>query len=107
MPVTNDLTKLSEQLSPSETRTRPKKPPLYKVILLNDNYTPMEFVVGILQAFFLMDRARATTLMLKVHKTGRAVCGLYTRDVAETKMLEINNFSRSRKQPLLCVIEPN
>ncbi len=107
MPVSNDLTGLSERLSPSATKTRPKKPLLYKVILLNDDYTPMEFVVGILQAFFQMDLTRATTLMLKVHKTGRAVCGMYTREVAETKMLEINSFSRSRKQPLLCIIEPD
>ncbi len=107
MSLPNDLSSLSEHSSFSETRARPKKPPLYKLILLNDDYTPMEFVVGILQVFFQMDLAHAMNLMLKVHQLGKAVCGLYSRELAETKMLEVNSFSRSQKQPLLCVMEPS
>jgi len=84
-----------------------KKPPMYKVVLLNDDYTPMEFVVEILQTFFSMDRESATQVMLMVHTQGKGVCGVYSRDVAETKAEQVNEFSRQNEHPLLCEIEPS
>ncbi len=83
-----------------------KRPPKYQVVLLNDDYTPMEFVVSILETFFYMDRELAVRVMLKVHTEGRAVCGIFTRDVAETKMVQVNRFSREHEHPLMCEIEP-
>lgn len=82
-----------------------KKPPMYKVIMLNDDYTPMDFVVEILESFFYMDREAATRIMLKVHTEGRAVCGIYTRDIAETKAAQVNQYARESQHPLLCEIE--
>ena len=82
-----------------------KKPPMYKVIMVNDDYTPMEFVVEVLQQFFYMGREEATRVMLTVHTAGRAVCGTYTRDVAETKALQVNQYARENEHPLLCEIE--
>lgn len=83
-----------------------KRPPMYQVVLLNDDYTPMEFVVAILEMFFHLERELAVRIMLKVHTEGRAVCGVYTRDVAETKMGQVNQFSRENEHPLMCEIEP-
>lgn len=83
-----------------------KRPRMYQVILLNDDYTPMEFVVSILEMFFHLDRELAVQIMLKVHTEGRAVCGVFTRDVAETKMSQVNQFSRENEHPLMCEIEP-
>ena len=82
-----------------------KKPPLYKVILLNDDYTPMEFVVEVLEIFFRMNREQATQVMLTVHTQGKGVCGIYTRDIAETKMNQVNQYSREHQHPLLCELE--
>ncbi|MEY4589658.1 MAG: ATP-dependent Clp protease adapter ClpS [Pseudomonadota bacterium] len=82
-----------------------KRPPLYKVIMLNDDYTPMEFVVEVLEVFFGMDREKATSVMLAVHTQGRAVCGIYSRDVAETKAAQVNQCARDHEHPLLCEIE--
>jgi ATP-dependent Clp protease adaptor protein ClpS len=82
-----------------------KKPPLYKVVLLNDDYTPMEFVVEVLETFFRMSREQATHVMLTVHTQGKGVCGIYTRDIAETKAGEVNRYSRESQHPLLCEIE--
>jgi ATP-dependent Clp protease adaptor protein ClpS len=82
-----------------------KKPPLYKVILLNDDYTPMEFVVEVLEIFFRMNREQATQVMLTVHTQGKGVCGIYTRDIAETKMNQVNQYSREHQHPLLCEVE--
>ena len=82
-----------------------KKPPLYKVVMLNDDYTPMEFVVEILERFFTMDREKATRVMLTVHTQGKATCGVYSRDVAETKAAQVNQYSREHEHPLLCEIE--
>lgn len=82
-----------------------KQPPLYKVILLNDDYTPMEFVVRILEHFFGMGREQATQIMLHVHTRGRGVCGVYTHDIAETKVAQVNEFSRRHQHPLLCTME--
>ncbi len=82
-----------------------KKPPLFKVVLLNDDYTPMEFVVLVLETFFHMNREKATQVMLHVHTRGVGVCGVYTRDVAETKVQQVNDYSRSNQHPLMCSME--
>ena len=82
-----------------------KEPPLYQVVLLNDDYTPMEFVVRILEGFFSMGREKATKVMLQVHKNGKGVCGVYTRDVAETKVALVNQYAREHQHPLLCDLE--
>ena len=84
-----------------------KKPPMYKVILLNDDFTPMEFVVHVLEAIFAHNRESATRIMLNVHKSGKGVCGIYTRDVAETKVTQVNSYSKENKHPLLCDMEEN
>jgi len=87
--------------------TRPKlaKPPVYQVVLLNDDYTPMEFVVEVLQVFFRMDKEKATQVMLHVHQRGKGVCGLYTREIAETKVAQVNQYSRESRHPLMCDME--
>ena len=82
-----------------------KQPPLFKVVLLNDDYTPMEFVVEVLESFFAMGRERATQIMLHVHTRGKGVCGVYSRDVAETKVHQVNQYSREHQHPLLCTME--
>lgn len=88
-----------------EARPALKPPAMYKVILLNDDYTPMDFVVEVLESFFAMDRERATRVMLAVHTEGSAVCGIYTRDIAETKAMQVNQYAREAQHPLLCEIE--
>lgn len=82
-----------------------KKPPLYRVILLNDDYTPMEFVVHILQEFFYMSREKATQVMLAVHTQGKGVCGVYTKDIAETKAAMVNQYARDNEHPLVSEVE--
>lgn len=82
-----------------------KRPPLYKVILLNDDYTPMEFVVHVLESFFRMDRPQATRVMLEIHTKGRGVCGVFTHEIAETKVSQVNAYSRENQHPLLCTLE--
>ena len=92
-------------LAVQEAKPKLKKPPLYKVLLMNDDYTPMEFVVDVLETFFAMDREKATQIMLHVHTKGYGVCGVYTRDVAETKVTLVNDYSRNHQHPLLCDME--
>lgn len=89
------------------TRTRPetKKPSLYKVLLLNDDYTPMEFVVHVLERFFNKGREEATRIMLHVHQKGVGICGVYTYEVAETKVTQVMDFSRQNQHPLQCTME--
>jgi|SRR5690554_527381 len=87
------------------TRPRLQQPPRYKVIMFNDDYTPMEFVVEVLEVFFGKNREQATNIMLTVHTQGKAVCGVYTRDVAETKTAQVNQCAREHQHPLLCEIE--
>lgn len=82
-----------------------KRPPLYKVVLLNDDYTPMEFVVHILEYFFRMDREQATQVMLQVHTRGKGVCGVFSADVAESKVNQVNRYAREHQHPLLCSME--
>ena len=84
---------------------RLKRPPLYKVLLLNDDYTPMEFVVHVLEHFFGMDREKATQVMLHVHTRGMGVCGVFSKDVAETKVAQVNEYSRRNEHPLKCTLE--
>lgn len=88
-----------------EAKPRIKRPPLYKVVLLNDDYTPMEFVVEILQNFFHMDRSKATQIMLHVHTRGKGVCGVFPYEIAETKAALVNDYSRKHQHPLLCTLE--
>lgn len=83
-----------------------RRPPLYRVLLMNDDFTPMDFVVEVLQVFFAMNREKATQVMLHVHTRGRGVCGVFTREVAETKVVQVNEFSRHHQHPLLCTMEP-
>jgi ATP-dependent Clp protease adaptor protein ClpS len=87
--------------------TRLAPPPLYTVVLLNDDFTPMEFVVFVLQKFFYKNREQATQIMLKVHMEGRGVCGVYPRDVAATKVEQVTVFARDNQHPLACVMEGN
>ena len=88
-----------------EAQPKLKRPPLYNVILLNDDYTPMEFVVYVLEHFFNLSRDKATRVMLQVHTQGRGVCGTFTREVAETKVAHVNEYSRDNQHPLLCTME--
>jgi len=86
-------------------KPKTKKPPLYRVIVLNDDYTPMEFVVYILQAFFGFDREKAQQIMLAIHTHGKGVCGIFTKEVAETKSAQVNNFAKENEHPLVSDIE--
>jgi ATP-dependent Clp protease adaptor protein ClpS len=92
-------------LATQETKPQLKKPPLYKVILLNDDFTPMDFVVEILIEFFNMSLEKATQVMLQVHTQGVGVCGTYSKDVAETKVHMVNKYSRDHQHPLMCSME--
>ena len=94
-------------LAVAPAKPKVKRPPLYKVVLLNDDYTPMEFVVEVLEHFFTMNREKATQVMLAVHTQGKGVCGIYTRDVAETKAELVNQAARDNGHPLLCEVEPS
>ncbi len=88
-----------------EAAPRLKPPQLYKVVLLNDDYTPMDFVVEVLETFFNLNRTKATRIMLQVHTEGRGVCGTFTRDIAETKVIQVIDFARQHQHPLVCVME--
>ncbi|MBS4097448.1 MAG: ATP-dependent Clp protease adapter ClpS [Sulfuricella sp.] len=95
----NDGTVLEAQ------QTRLKPPPMFKVLLLNDDFTPMEFVVAVLEQLFAKSREQATQIMLKVHLEGVGVCGVYTLDVAQTKVDQVTAFARENQHPLQCVME--
>lgn len=92
-------------LAVEESRPKLKKPKRYKVVLLNDDYTPMEFVVQVLTIFFGMNQELATKVMLTVHTRGKAVCGEYSYEIAETKVEMVNDYSRQHQHPLLCTME--
>jgi ATP-dependent Clp protease adaptor protein ClpS len=89
-----------------ESRPKLKKPRMFQVVLLNDDYTPMEFVVELIEQFFYKSRENATQIMLKIHTEGKGVCGIYTEDVAETKAAVVNQYAMDHEHPLLCEIEP-
>lgn len=108
-PIMHDSTQEDHPDSDLAVKTAPpelKRPPLYAVVLLNDDYTPMDFVIEILQEFFAMNLDQATQVMLTVHYEGKGVAGVYPRDIAETKANQVNNYARSQGHPLLCQIEP-
>lgn len=88
-----------------ETSPKLKRPPLYKVMLLNDDYTPMDFVVKVLETLFHLGREKATQVMLHVHTRGIGVCGVYSKDVAETKVEQTNQYARDNNHPLKCIME--
>ena len=90
-------------LEREDTTVRP--PPLFQVLLLNDDFTPMDFVVHVLQSIFRMDQERAMRIMLEVHTEGRGICGIYTRDVAASKVEQVANLAREHQHPLACVME--
>jgi ATP-dependent Clp protease adaptor protein ClpS len=92
-------------LAVQEARPKLKKPPMYQVVLLNDDFTPMEFVVLVLERFFSKDRAQATRIMLHVHTQGKGMCGTFVREIAETKVAVVNEYARSKNHPLLCAME--
>ena len=92
-------------LATAEAKPELKRPPMYKVLLLNDDYTPMEFVVHILENFFSMQREKATQIMLVVHSEGKAVVGIYPRDIAETKSEQVNLYAQENDHPLMSSIE--
>ena len=89
----------------TKTRAKPKKPSQYKVLMLNDDYTPMEFVVLVLKRFFGMDLEQATRVMLHVHQKGVGVCGIFPYEVAETKVNQVMDFARQNQHPLQCTLE--
>lgn len=99
-------TMYDDDVAVQETEPKLKRPPLYKVILLNDDYTPMDFVVHVLEVFFSMSRELATHVMLQVHLQGKGVCGTFTGEIAETKVAQVNNYARENQHPLLCTMEP-
>ena len=103
--MSEDEHNISDGLAVEAVKPRLKKPPMFKVVLMNDDYTPMEFVVEILQTFFGLDREKATRVMLHVHTKGKGVCGVFTREIAETKVAQVNQYSRESKHPLLCELE--
>ena len=91
----------------TKTRARTQRPPLYKVLLLNDDYTPMDFVIDVLQRFFSLDTEQATRIMLKVHNEGRGACGIFPRDIAATKVEQVLAYARQHQHPLACIMEEN
>ena len=92
-------------LAVDEAKPKLKRPPLYKVVILNDDYTPMDFVVHVLEIFFALPRDKATQIMLQVHTQGKGVCGVYTKEIAETKVALVENLARQHEYPLKCTME--
>ncbi len=88
-----------------QSKPKTKKPSMYKVLMLNDDYTPMEFVVHVLERFFGKSREEATSIMLHVHRRGVGVCGVFTYEVAETKVTQVMDFARRHQHPLQCIME--
>jgi ATP-dependent Clp protease adaptor protein ClpS len=96
---------ISDQQDLAENKQKLQPPPMYKVILNNDDYTPMDFVVDVLTRFFNLDEEKATQVMLAVHHEGKGVCGIYSAEIAETKVAMVNQYSRDNEHPLLCTME--
>lgn len=105
LPKTSE-TDHAATLSP-ERVVSAKPPPMYRVLLINDDFTPMDFVIVVLEKFFALSREQSTTIMLKVHTEGKGVCGVYPADVAATKVEQVNAFARQHEHPLACVMEKN
>jgi ATP-dependent Clp protease adaptor protein ClpS len=89
----------------TESKSRTKTPPMYRVILMNDDFTPMDFVIHVLQKFFGKDIPEATKIMLQIHHLGSGVCGIFTHEIAETKVYQVNQYARQNRHPLKCVME--
>lgn len=105
--IGRDLTTVEERtVTQPQVQTEVKEPGKYVVVLLNDDYTPMPFVVDVLQRFFYMTHETATQVMLEVHFKGKGVCGVFTHEIAETKVAQVNEFSVIHEHPLLCSMEP-
>ncbi|MGH8583748.1 MAG: ATP-dependent Clp protease adapter ClpS [Gammaproteobacteria bacterium] len=100
-----ELPATGDSLVLQEARPKLKRPPVYKVVLLNDDFTPMDFVVHVLEQFFHKNREDATRIMIEVHTLGRGICGVFTHEIAETKVAQVNAYSREHKHPLLCTLE--
>ncbi|WP_409308983.1 ATP-dependent Clp protease adapter ClpS [Pectobacterium sp. B1J-3] len=100
-----DIGSQSEQQIADRHKEKLQPPSMYKVLLNNDDYTPMEFVIDVLQKFFSYDIERATQLMLTVHYQGKAICGVFSAEVAETKVVQVNRYARENEHPLLCTLE--
>ena len=98
--------KHDDSLALQEAKPKLKRPPMYKVILINDDYTPMEFVVIVLEQFFQMPRETAVRIMLNVHQKGIGVCGIYPCEIAEMKVRQVLDFARDHQHPLQCTMEP-
>ncbi|MGI9202103.1 MAG: ATP-dependent Clp protease adapter ClpS [Woeseiaceae bacterium] len=92
-------------LAVEEARPKIKRPPLYRVLLINDDYTPMEFVVDVLETIFAMERTRATQVMLEVHTKGKGICGVFNFEIAETKVAQVSALAQQHQHPLLCTME--
>jgi ATP-dependent Clp protease adaptor protein ClpS len=105
MAMSEDSSHHERGLVVEEAKPRLKKPPLYQVILLNDDYTPMEFVVDVLERIFNLNRTVATRVMLEVHTRGKGVCGVFTYEIAETKVAQVTSYARQHQHPLLCTME--
>jgi ATP-dependent Clp protease adaptor protein ClpS len=100
-------TKILEGRQLEALRSKLQPPKMYKVMLLNDDYTPMEFVIVVLQRFFSLDTEQATRIMLKVHNEGRGTCGIFPRDIAATKVEQVSAYARQHQHPLACIMEEN
>jgi len=94
-----------DDVAVQEAAPKLKRPPLYKVVLLNDDFTPMDFVIEVLMDFFAMSEEQATQVMLHVHTQGVGICGIFSKDVAETKVEIVNNYARENQHPLMCAME--
>ncbi len=97
----------SEAVILTQEKIKQKSPPMYRILLLNDDFTPMEFVIEVLKIFFSMNQEQATRIMLKVHTEGVGVCGVYPSDIANTKVSQVVEFARINQHPLRCVMEEN
>jgi ATP-dependent Clp protease adaptor protein ClpS len=102
---TAEVTRKDLEVVVQEAQPELKQPAMYQVVMHNDDFTPMEFVVAVLELFFNMDRGKATQVMYEVHMTGKSVCGLFSKDVAETKVSQVLDYARRHEHPLLCSLE--
>lgn len=105
VPIIREEHDSESNLAVEADKPKLKRPPLFKVVLLNDDYTPMEFVVEVLEVFFGLSREKSTQIMLHVHTRGKGICGIYTYDIAETKVKQVNDYARQHGHPLLSTME--
>lgn len=104
-PPTHNEHHSGHDLAVEEAQPKVKPPPLYRVVLLNDDFTPMEFVVDVLESIFSMERTRATQVMLEVHTKGKGICGVFSYEIAETKVAQVMTTANQHQHPLLCTME--